>query len=321
MKVTALFLSLTSLCSVCSALPAFMAYNIPIIPGEKIGKIYIGESRKAVVAEMGKADSTQSYSPNVLQDRWQAKEVKSNSDRGPAVTKVTYKDEVVIQIEVTSGLYSTYQGISTDDTFEEVRRQYPTLKVRAFNYAKGQDLSTYYHYDELKRGIAFKKSVASMITNDSQPDSIIVTRIGVGSLPDIGGKSGEVALDKTFNPGPIKPRKLVKPQLNTQQRKSAQNALKALKRLESAVNVGLTYRDYQGKIVNAQVGVDESLRVLPQSDLRNELERAMNSYLAARTYWGYVDESPSVERVFGPMRQDSWKSAFYYTRNIEQLLK
>ena len=302
-----------------------MAYNIPVVPGEKIGKIYIGESRQGVIADMGKADSTQSYSPIVLQDRWQAKEVKSTSDRGPAVTKVTYKDGVVIQIEVTAGVYSTYQGISTDSTFEDVRRQYSSLKVRAFRYVKGQNSSTYYYYDDLKRGIAFKKSVASMITNDSQPDAIIVTRVGVGSLPDIGGKSGEVTLDKTFNPAPIKPRKLVKPQLNAQQRKSAQNALQALlqalRRLESAVNVGLTYRDYEGKIVNAQVSVDESLRVLPQSDLRNELDRAMNSYLAARTYWGYVDESPSVERVFGPLRQDSWKSAFYYTRNVEQLLR
>src|SRR6266568_4543714 len=69
---------------------------------------------------------------------------------------------------------------------------------------------------------------------------------------------------------------------------SAQDALRALKGLHSAVKVGLSYRDYGPRVVDARIIVDQFLE-MPPPPLRPmalDMHRAMTFYEMGLDIWG-----------------------------------
>ncbi len=111
--------------------------------------------------------------------------------------------------------------------------------------------------------------------------------------------------------------------LTAAQKKVGRVALKAVLRLESAVNAGLSYDDYSRRYVDTQVAVDEQVRSLPENQLKREFKFVMNFYSMARTNWESAINSSSekMSELWAGLRQDSWEQAAKHTRLIEKALK
>jgi hypothetical protein len=65
----------------------------------------------------------------------------------------------------------------------------------------------------------------------------------------------------------------------------SREAIKALRRLDSAVSVGLTYREYGTRLVDTKVAVDEQLEKVAEGELKMEIMRAMSDYKKASQLW------------------------------------
>jgi hypothetical protein len=70
---------------------------------------------------------------------------------------------------------------------------------------------------------------------------------------------------------------------------SAKEAIRALKKLEARVQVGISYRDYAPALGDAQFEVNlflESPEAKSKSELSQSIKKAMELYLQANTIWG-----------------------------------
>lgn len=77
------------------------------------------------------------------------------------------------------------------------------------------------------------------------------------------------------------------PSLTESERASAMAAIKALRKLQSVVSVGVTYREYGTRVADAQIAVDEALPNIPESrsGLKDNIKSAMKEYGKALTEW------------------------------------
>ena len=83
-------------------------------------------------------------------------------------------------------------------------------------------------------------------------------------------------------------------QLSESQRASANQALKALRKLETATEVGLNRASYGERLIDTKTDVQENLRALPEGELRKEIGLAMEAYADARTAWDRTLETESL---------------------------
>lgn len=73
--------------------------------------------------------------------------------------------------------------------------------------------------------------------------------------------------------------------LSSEQRKSAEDALKALRKVEAATQVGVSYQQYGQLMIDAKAQVNEASAKLPDGELKRELEAAMEVYADAQDGW------------------------------------
>jgi hypothetical protein len=71
----------------------------------------------------------------------------------------------------------------------------------------------------------------------------------------------------------------------SQQKNSARNAIKALRKLEAATQVHPSYTQYNGLVIDAKSEVNEAVRDLPDGDLKRNLNGAIESYTDGATAW------------------------------------
>ncbi len=69
------------------------------------------------------------------------------------------------------------------------------------------------------------------------------------------------------------------------QRDAANAALKALRKVASATEVGISYQQYGDLLIETKATVNEALLVLPEGDLKKSLGAAMDAYADAREAW------------------------------------
>ena len=69
------------------------------------------------------------------------------------------------------------------------------------------------------------------------------------------------------------------------QKEAATEALRALKKIQAATQVGVTFFEYGPLVIEAKAIVNQASSVLPLGDLRTELELAMDAYADARAAW------------------------------------
>jgi hypothetical protein len=70
----------------------------------------------------------------------------------------------------------------------------------------------------------------------------------------------------------------------------AQEAIKALRKFESATSAGVTRAEYGTRLIDAKAAVDELLPRILAGDLKSEVEAAMREYVSAGEIWQQLYE-------------------------------
>lgn len=73
--------------------------------------------------------------------------------------------------------------------------------------------------------------------------------------------------------------------LSGKQKQAAERALGSLRKVESAAQVGSSYQQYNLLVIEAKSQIDETSRLLPEGELKKELEAARDAYVDALTIW------------------------------------
>jgi hypothetical protein len=84
---------------------------------------------------------------------------------------------------------------------------------------------------------------------------------------------------------PEKPKEPDVVSLSKKEKEAAAEAVKALSRVDAAVEVGIQYQQYLQRIGDAKAAVNEAQVTLPDCELRTELEAAMDAYKDVADVW------------------------------------
>ncbi len=130
-----------------------------IIPGEKIGNIFIGQNADQLESILGKAD----LSDAAMGKAWLTwfSKVSTGITGNELNIYTAYRDDdpdltekVVHQIRITSDEFKTVKGISTGKTLEQVKQQYPEIELSGtYDHETPNPVSV---YDDAESGIAFE---------------------------------------------------------------------------------------------------------------------------------------------------------------------
>lgn len=74
-------------------------------------------------------------------------------------------------------------------------------------------------------------------------------------------------------------------QVDEKQKKAAEEALTALKKLQAAVQVGMNKVQYSNLLIEAQSAVNQAHQVLPDGELKKALNDTVETYTDANNVW------------------------------------
>lgn len=119
-----------------------------LIAGKQAGQIYLGQDMKTVSELLGRPDDGDAAMGSAL-GIWNKKE--------PLIIFSSYRDSNMVikdvkQISVSSGSFSTAEGIRTGVSLTVLKKTYPELK-KAASYTRKEEKLTV--YDVASKGIAF----------------------------------------------------------------------------------------------------------------------------------------------------------------------
>lgn len=77
----------------------------------------------------------------------------------------------------------------------------------------------------------------------------------------------------------------------SKQKSVAQDAVKALRKLEASTQVNPSYTQYNALVIDAKAEVNEVARVLPDGELKSHLNGAIEAYADAATAWSAMGET------------------------------
>ncbi len=83
---------------------------------------------------------------------------------------------------------------------------------------------------------------------------------------------------------------------------AAQAALKSLRKLASAAETGVNYQDYGSRIIDAKADIDEQLAELPEGEMKQEIQKALDAYVDAKTVWSTAATRDFVMTEFEPAK-------------------
>jgi hypothetical protein len=97
-----------------------------------------------------------------------------------------------------------------------------------------------------------------------------------------------------------------KPAVNPEA-EAARDALKALRTVTAATEVGITYNDYSRRLIDAKVLFDDAVAKLPEGSIKSELKSAWSDYTKALSVWSYM---------FTASRQESNRLNFMFPGDL-----
>ncbi|HEY0428912.1 MAG TPA: hypothetical protein VGC76_14115 [Pyrinomonadaceae bacterium] len=82
--------------------------------------------------------------------------------------------------------------------------------------------------------------------------------------------------------------------LNDKQRKSAEDAIGALKKLDAATDVGINKIEYSKMLIDALSTVNQAMEKMPDGELKQETKSAMDSFMDAKKLWNMMGEDSNI---------------------------
>lgn len=173
-----------------------VADNYTIIRGRSIGKVRIGATRTAILRILGKPSKSVKWRSGPIQDSYRGPtpplDRYGQVSSLPTFLNVIYRNNKVVQIEVSSPKFKTNSGISVRSSLAQFRAKYGKTRVRAYGYEDSNGGGNIgYYYDAVNKGIAFEFGVQDQFDALSTADSLRVHAPGLAVLPDPGGDQVE----------------------------------------------------------------------------------------------------------------------------------
>lgn len=122
-----------------------------------------------------------------------------------------------------------------------------------------------------------------------QSDPVVGMFVGVEGeavLVEVAGNRLSIKLDDVASIAFVEeaPHPVPSPQPDPA-REAALAAVRSLRKLASAAEIGVTYRDYSSRLIDVKSEVDEALAQMPDGDLKKEVAAAMEAYGDAGQAW------------------------------------
>ena len=115
---------------------------------------------------------------------------------------------------------------------------------------------------------------------------------------DIGSARAMVKLDDIVSiVFSTKSTEIDQPTSSSAVKQSVLDAVKALRKLDGATQVGVTFPQYGPLLIEAKSSVDEALADLPEGELKREILAAMEDYVIAGQAWSESLRSPEATGV------------------------
>src|SRR5437879_2064337 len=73
--------------------------------------------------------------------------------------------------------------------------------------------------------------------------------------------------------------------LTPKQKQEVGEALRALRKIVSITKAGINKQEYASRVLDMAATVDESLRDIPDSELKTDILHAKNAYVSAKNTW------------------------------------
>lgn len=157
--------------------------NLLIVPGQHIGRVFIGDSKAAVHRRLGTPQRTFKLAGGVTSELWRSK-TGTNENGSPYTLEVLYRSGSVTQIETTNPAFKTQSGLSKASFMGEWNDFYENdkdLRISKYRYPRKP---TQMYQDWMKQGVAIEVEYTEATTH-----TVIVHRCGVPVIVDPGGRS------------------------------------------------------------------------------------------------------------------------------------
>lgn len=104
---------------------------------------------------------------------------------------------------------------------------------------------------------------------------------------EINGARSRFKMDEVVSIifSPDEAAKMFANQAQGQASNAAGEAVRSLRKVAGAVEVGVSYQQYGQLVIEAKAAVDEALATIPAGELRNEIAAAMDAYADAGRVW------------------------------------
>ncbi len=86
--------------------------------------------------------------------------------------------------------------------------------------------------------------------------------------------------------------------LTSNEFEAAKLALKELNKLASVTEAGLNHQEYQTRLLNAKVEIDNQLHDIPSSQVKTYLQESLQAYVDAKEFWDLALQRQGEYRYF-----------------------
>ena len=160
-----------------------------VVPGQRIGRVYLGYTPAQVQRTLGKPDKTLRLRNGTTDDIYLAK--KTRLRFGQAMRdklEILYRKGRVVQIEATSPAFETTSGLSTGSSLGQLIESGWNWRVLAYQYTGEEDGWHNNYFVDQKKGLSFEFEICQEeLGRDSTPTTLLVHRAGTRPLADVGG--------------------------------------------------------------------------------------------------------------------------------------
>jgi hypothetical protein len=80
------------------------------------------------------------------------------------------------------------------------------------------------------------------------------------------------------------------------------NALTSLRRMSSATEVGINFREYSKRLIDLKFEVEEDIAKLPDSELKQQIQLCLQAYIDAATVWRESSGYDFIPTKFEPVK-------------------